>query len=201
MHWFIIRAFKEFSEQNEGRLPVTGTLPDMTSDTESYVTLQTMSVSSETKRHGIDLIPYGFSYREKAKLDYHQMATLLQALRVQCLSVRPDEPLPAALTALLQRCCKHPTHIAVLTYPPLQPCLSVAMTRDAAHTDPVPSNDQLDEAMRRAAQARSQRLRGWMRDLDDTVFLLIVLWAVDLFYEKHQRYPGTPRRVDLTRVP
>ncbi len=41
--WVLAAALKEFVEQEgKGELPVSGTIPDMTSDTHGYITLQRM---------------------------------------------------------------------------------------------------------------------------------------------------------------
>mmetsp|Transcript_11041 Transcript_11041/g.46018 ORF Transcript_11041/g.46018 Transcript_11041/m.46018 type:complete len:167 (+) Transcript_11041:1006-1506(+) len=46
--WLFVASLKKFVEE-EGRLPVSGKLPDMTSDTESYVGLQRIYQSKSRK--------------------------------------------------------------------------------------------------------------------------------------------------------
>lgn len=44
--WILMHALKRFvEEEGEGALPVSGVIPDMKSDTESYVLLQRMYVA------------------------------------------------------------------------------------------------------------------------------------------------------------
>ncbi|GLE09370.1 hypothetical protein PINS_up020979 [Pythium insidiosum] len=42
--WFLAQALAEFVDQNEGVLPITGVVPDMTASTDSYVALQQLYV-------------------------------------------------------------------------------------------------------------------------------------------------------------
>ncbi|KAG7390707.1 NEDD8-activating enzyme E1 regulatory subunit [Phytophthora boehmeriae] len=55
--WLLARALAEFVNQNDGLLPVTGVVPDMTASTESYVALQELYVNKAkedaTKVYGL----------------------------------------------------------------------------------------------------------------------------------------------------
>ncbi|KAJ0392504.1 hypothetical protein P43SY_006565 [Pythium insidiosum] len=43
-YWFLARALAEFVDHNDGMLPITGVVPDMTASTDSYVALQQLYV-------------------------------------------------------------------------------------------------------------------------------------------------------------
>ncbi|KAI5062057.1 hypothetical protein GOP47_0022596 [Adiantum capillus-veneris] len=95
--WVMVAALKEFiSNEGEGDAPLDGTIPDMTSTTEYYVTLQKI-------------------YQEKAELH----VTALEA-RVKNILKRIGRDPQSITKSAIKLFCKNARNIRVLRYPPLE---------------------------------------------------------------------------------
>lgn len=62
--WLLMRALREFLSQSDGRLPLRGSLPDMTSDTSRYIQLQNI-------------------YTKKSREDRELLASIVKELCIQ----------------------------------------------------------------------------------------------------------------------
>lgn len=70
--WLLIRALREFAEENDNTLPLPGVLPDMVSTTSNYVRLQQI-------------------YRQKASLDQEILVSKIEQLsRLLSMATQPD---------------------------------------------------------------------------------------------------------------
>ncbi|KAJ3291041.1 NEDD8-activating enzyme E1 regulatory subunit [Borealophlyctis nickersoniae] len=91
--WIIARAVRDFvANEGRGLLPLAGAVPDMKSDTESYVKLQTL-------------------YRTKAREDCNLVRN-----RVTSLLASIDKPADAITTDEIERFCKFSSHLKVIRY-------------------------------------------------------------------------------------
>ncbi|KAJ3150039.1 NEDD8-activating enzyme E1 regulatory subunit [Geranomyces michiganensis] len=91
--WIIARAVRDFvANEGQGLLPLPGTVPDMHSDTESYINLQTI-------------------YRTKARQDTAAVAA--RAADLVTAVGRPQRPIPLDE---IDRFCKHSAFLKVLRY-------------------------------------------------------------------------------------
>lgn len=62
--WLLVRALRDFVESGDGSLPLSGSLPDMKSQSATYVALQRL-------------------YRTKAKADAHRLRTIVERILVE----------------------------------------------------------------------------------------------------------------------
>ncbi|KAJ3091270.1 NEDD8-activating enzyme E1 regulatory subunit [Quaeritorhiza haematococci] len=93
--WVIARAVKDFVDnEGEGCLPLAGTVPDMKSDTESYVALQT-------------------AYRSKARQDCAAIKSRVSALLTSPSVERPADSISAEE---VERFCKNAGHVKLMRY-------------------------------------------------------------------------------------
>ncbi|KAJ3103065.1 NEDD8-activating enzyme E1 regulatory subunit [Phlyctochytrium planicorne] len=91
--WVLVRATREFVEnEGQGRLPVTGIVPDMKADTETYVKLQTV-------------------YREKARQDAQSIKK-----RVVALLASIDRSSDAIPFEEIERFCKNASLLLLIRY-------------------------------------------------------------------------------------
>lgn len=160
--WIMARAVKEFvNKEGQGLLPVRGTIPDMTADSDRYIHLQSV-------------------YREQAAQDISAVSShLLQLLQ----TIGRDEPLslqktrsPASSPASkpqdnitdddIKLFCKNASFLRVVR------CRSLAAEYDSS-TSRVP------------------QLAGFLDDVDSEDFIYyILLRAVDRFYAASNHFPG-----------
>lgn len=162
--WILVRALKEFvSKEGNGNLPLRGTIPDMTSDTQTYVRLQR-------------------AYKEQANVDTNNVSLhahkLLQALgRDEPLHVKKStNPSPTSSPARPEDCITEE---------------DIAMFCKNAHylrlfrTKPLSSDIETQDG--------SLPLQAFcMEDSDDDeIMYLVLLKCSDQFYSEYNRYPGS----------
>ncbi|KAJ3192481.1 NEDD8-activating enzyme E1 regulatory subunit [Irineochytrium annulatum] len=95
--WVIARAVRDFvNKEGEGLLPLSGVVPDMKSDTDTYVQLQSI-------------------YRRKAREDYNHVKTHVSALLSSVN--RPQDSIPSDE---IERFCKNAAHLRLLRYRSLE---------------------------------------------------------------------------------
>ncbi|XP_060586198.1 NEDD8-activating enzyme E1 regulatory subunit-like isoform X4 [Ruditapes philippinarum] len=159
--WILVRAIKEFADsEGNGALPLRGTIPDMTADSERYIQLQNV-------------------YHEQADLDISIVTQRVHDLLQDIGRDEPLDPLSEAWKNLLARrkaggiseqeiktFCKNAAFIRVVR------CRSLEQEY-CDHSDKIKDIGQhLDD-----------------EEPDDVVFY-ILLRAVDRFYEQYNTYPG-----------
>ena len=95
--WIIIRALKEYTLlEGEGCLPVNGSIPDMTSDSQRYVKLQTL---------------YQDASKNAASAVYRHVQEILRSLGKSTESIKASE---------VRRYCKSATHLDCISCKPLE---------------------------------------------------------------------------------
>ncbi|CCG81238.1 putative Ubiquitin-like activating enzyme [Taphrina deformans PYCC 5710] len=144
--WFLVRAVADFVKTSgKGLLPVAGTIPDMKSDTNTYIQLQK-------------------TYRARAMRDIADIKTnLLHHLQAH------GKPSTAIPESEIESFCKHAGYIKVIRYRSLgqQADEEVARVKQWMDEDDAPIYWYL---AKRAAETYRTRHRSWPSHKDDALF-------------------------------
>lgn len=175
-------ALKRFLKENEDRPPLEGTIPDMTSDTKTFVALQE-------------------AYRHQAGIDRSKFTEYISEILEQCkiksngCRVVVEMPSDEEIVTF----CKNARDIRILETRPLyaeyqcqDPCSpNVTALSKSLNLDPttIPNFDTLQ------AESREDLLMSTMDPYDTDPIQTPLLWfialrACDAFYDRHGHYPG-----------
>lgn len=172
--WILARAVKEFKKNaGQGHLPLRGTIPDMTADSERYVQLQNV-------------------YREQAKNDIsivtNHVQTLLQSIgRDEPLTIQKNTRSPASSPGKPQ---DHITDDDIKTFCKNAGFLRVVRCRSLG--------SEYDSTTFKSSELAS-RLEDCEEEED--VIYYVLLRAVDRFYSEWNRYPGYYADTTETDIP
>jgi NEDD8-activating enzyme E1 regulatory subunit len=160
-HWIVVRAIDEFRRAHGGSLPLSGAIPDMASDTRSYIALQRL-------------------YRDKASDDVDDVLERVGRLLDDLERPRADiaRPLVASLCKNVRALAAPPFVSIDEEYRVESPSPRVASSlRNALATFAFDDDGGDDEEEAAAAP------------LSDAAWYLVVR-AADAFCQEHGRWPG-----------
>ena len=161
--WIVVRALGDFAAA-EGRLPLSGALPDMTATTDLYVGLQRI-------------------YQAQAAEDASGVASRVAAL---CAAAGVPLDTAAAASSAVPSMARHARYVRVLRLRSLEEefaaPVAAASTVDSS-ASPHPSEDVISE-LETAAEA------GEAGEAASPVVWYIMLRAADKFFATYGRFPG-----------
>lgn len=175
-------ALKRFLKENDDRPPLEGTIPDMTSDTKTFVALQE-------------------AYRQQAEMDRSKITQHISDILEQCKSkfngcrVNVEMPSEEDITTF----CKNAKEIRILETRPLyaeyqcqdpsSPIVTALSKYLNFDSSSLPNFDTLQSDSREDLLCST--MDPYETDLMQTPLLwFIALRACDAFYDRHGHYPG-----------
>lgn len=109
--WILCRAVSDYiSSEGNGLLPLSGILPDMKSDSETYIKLQ-----NTYKKYLISKLINTYRYHQKAKKDYECVRK-----HVQSILVSINQPVSKISNEKIKLFCKQFKYIKLLRYRSLE---------------------------------------------------------------------------------
>jgi len=177
----LVLALKRFLKQNDDYLPLEGTIPDMTSDTNRYVALQE-------------------AYKQKAELDRSTLTDIVKSMVEECKKKSNGCDLHVSIPTddEILTFCKNSRYLRILETRPLyaeyklqdpaSPVIShlsktIYSSSDMSNFDAITSDARDDLQM--------ATMDPYETDPIQTPLLWwIALRACDSFYDRHQHYPG-----------
>ncbi|MCO5573961.1 hypothetical protein L7F22_027739 [Adiantum nelumboides] len=165
--WVMVAALKEFiSNEGEGDVPLDGTIPDMTSTTDYYVTLQKI-------------------YQEKAE----SHVSALEARVKNILKRIGRDPLSITKSAI-KLFCKNSRNIRVLRYPPLEEEFNFSIGQELQKLLEVEENRKEEEMPVGEEKERTSKVAIARLNCHCNATFYVLLRGVDHFASTYNRYPG-----------